>query len=309
MNDESGGAAFSIGAATAITPSMTGLVLWLKGSAGIEATAGAVTAWRDQGPLHQDATVVAASPPHTGVDTVNGIASVTFPLGSNASYLARSSTTLDRNGNPFTAATPRTVFAILKPQTSSSGFGFNITGGPVFSFREQPCFQCLFDLESFFRPSGFYVFGNVWRFGGEEIRGPATAASVYENQPVVCEWYGAASTGSTVTVAVNGSTIATTPTTSLGSAGAAPPAGYVIGNCDNAAGAVNNANYQGPIEEILVYDWIVSGADLTQTRLYTATRSGVNQGVNLGCTNDVVRAAMFGLAFRQSPRSTTAPVH
>jgi len=252
---------------------------------------------------------VSATQPQTGVDTVNGIPTVTFPAGGNNAYLSAGATMKDRNGNAFTAATPRTVIAVLKPHTSSAGFGFNITGGPVFSFREQPCFQCLFDLESNFRPNGFYVFANVWRFGGEEIRGPDTAAVIYNNLPVVCEWYGASSTGSTITVAVNGATISTTPATSLGSAGAAPPAGFVAGNCDNAAGAVNNANFPGAIEEILVYDWILSGAALTQTRLHTATQSGVNQGVNLGVTNDVMRAAMFGMAFRQSPRSTTAPVH
>jgi hypothetical protein len=301
-NDAGGPTSFTIGSAGTSSPPMAGLAFWVKWDVGVVSAAGKVTTWRDQGGQGQDLNVTSGGKePLVGVDTVGGIGWVSMPVGSSGGFISRSATMKNSAGVAMTASDPRTVMAVILPRTSSSGFGFNITGGPVFSFREQACFECLFDLESFFRPSGFYLFANIWRFGGEELRGPPTSDTTYTGKTTLVEWTGSANTGAPVGAAVNGSNVALTPTTSLGAAGAAPPVGFVLGNCDNNTGTLNNANFQGGIAEVLIWDRILTGGDLTQARSYVASRySSLSIGLDIRVTNDAVRAAQLGAMFREA---------
>lgn len=287
--------AFS-GSSSAPTPSMNGLVFWVTGSSGLESSGGVATAWRDQGPLHQDLDTTDGNGPSVGLDTINGIPAVTFPLGSNSKYIRSTATMKDRNGNAFTAATERTVFALFLPKVGNPGTVR--TGGPVFEFRETPMFQCLFDLESTFHANGFYWFDNAWPFSGASLLGPDTTQAIYASKNTMAMWAGAASAGATVTAAVNGTAVALTPTTSTGLVGAPPPAGFVLGNADNNTGTIQT-NFQGAIAVVLVYDWIVTGADLAQTLTYLSTAGGLGV-TNLAMVNDAVRASQFGRSFREA---------
>src|SRR6476620_9632062 len=170
--NSNGPSAFPASGTTGVsTPPSTGLVFWVKGDVGLESSAGLVTAWRDQGPFHQD-LLSDGNAPFAGNVPIGNIPSVFFPLGAVSKYLVHSGTMKDRNGVAFTASHPRTVLAIIHPQQGN--VGYLRTGGAVFSFREQPYFQCLFSLEGFFHPNGFYLFDNAWPFSGGQLLGPDT---------------------------------------------------------------------------------------------------------------------------------------
>lgn len=297
LNSPQGVIAYGSGSSSTPAPSMNGLVFWVTGSAGLESSGGLLTAWRDQGPLHQDLTTTDGNAPSVGLDTVNGIPAVSFPLGSNSKYIRSAVTMKDRNGAPFTAATERTVFALILPKVGNPGTVR--TGGPVFEFRETPMFQCLFDLESTFHANGFYWFDNAWPFSGASLLGPDTTQATYASKNTLAMWSGAASAGATVNAAVNGTSVPLTPSTSTGLIGAPPPAGFVLGNADNNTGTIQT-NFQGAIAVVLVYDWIVTGADLAQTLNYLSAAGGLGI-TNLAMVNDAVRAAQFGAAFRINP--------
>ena len=235
--------------------------------------------------------------PFAGNVPIGNIPSVFFPLGAVSKYLVHSGTMKDRNGVAFTASHPRTVLAIIHPQQGN--VGYLRTGGAVFSFREQPCFQCLFSLEGFFHPNGFYLFDNAWPFSGGQLLGPDTPQATYQNHAIVAIWQGNASTGATVTASANGTNILLTPSTSSGVTGAAPPAGFLLGNADNATGTPQ-ISYQGTMAEVIVWDWILTGPDLTQALIYAGNRAGASTGINLAMTNDAVRGAQFGRSFREA---------
>lgn len=293
----SGAPATGAGAATA-TPPSTGLVFWVRGDRGLQSSGGLLTAWRDQGPFHQDLdTTDGNAPSVTGV-TVNGVPAVTFPLGNNTKYIRATATMKDRDGNAFTAATPRTVLAMIVPRTGNVG-GINRTGGPVFSFREQPCFECLFSLESFFHVNGFYWFDNAWPFSGGQLLGPDAAAVVYAAKPTLAMWQGKATTGAAVLAAVNNVSVALTPSTSAGVAGAPGPAGFVLGNADNNTGTTQS-NFQGDIAEVLVYDYVLTGAALAQAAGYMASRYS-SAPISVSGLTSVIRAARTGMVYRQAP--------
>lgn len=279
------------------SPPETGLVFWVKGDAGLESSGGLLTAWRDQGPLHQDLDTTDGNAPSVGLDSINGIPAVSFPLGNNSKYIRSTATMKDRNGNPFTAALNRTVFAMVLPQLGN--VGFPRVGGAVFSFRETPCFECLFSLESFFHVDGMYLFDNAWPYSGGQLLGPDTDDLVYADKPTLVMWTGAASTGSLIGAAINGTSIVLSPSTSAGVVGASGPAGFLLGNADNATGTPQ-ANNQGAITEVVIYDYVLTGAVLSQVLGYFASRY-TSAPIAVVAPSSVVRAARTGLAYRQAP--------
>lgn len=234
-----------------------GRIFDVDGSIGIEESSpGVLNAWRDQAGQLQDLNETdPGKEPLTGVDTINGVPCVSFPLdGTTHANIRRDATMKDRNGNDLTPGHARTVMAMIKPKTTSTGIGFNVTGGPVFSFRESPMFECLFDLESFFHVDGFYVFANNWRFGGGEVRGPDTAEGTYANRALLAEWRSSGTPA--LAVAVNGGADLTLTGPNPEQTSARPD-GFVLGNCDNLS-TLDQINFIGAIAKVVVWDWDLS---------------------------------------------------
>ncbi len=247
-----------------------GLVAWYKGDAGITSASGVISQVADQSGYGQDLDVVTAGKePATGVDTLDGINGITFTPGTAGRFIARAASLVDSSAATIGPSHDRTVFAVFMPR-SDSGSGTNITGGPVSGFRDSPCFETLFDLESTFHADGFYLFDTAWRFSGGSCLGPDTVRTVYENIGTCCEWRGRSTTGATVAAAVNGAAdLVLTPSVSAGVTGA-PPSGFVLGNADNTSSLSHN--FQGPIFEYLVYDHIVTAGTRALVLAYLAAR-------------------------------------
>lgn len=238
------------------SPPTAHMMFWAHGyGGGIEATAGVVSKVKDFSGQAQDLdTTEAGKEPLTGVYTIDGNPTWSMGDGSTEAYIRRFGTMKNSEGNPVAPADVRTFWAVLLPQTSSTGIGFDITGGACFCWQEGPYFTPVFDLESFFHPDGFYLFDNAWRFDGGVIQGPDTPAATYDNVPTIVCWIGAATNGSPVKVYVNGSLVATTPANAVGVTGPST-AGFMSGNSLNLGGGINLVPFQGGIAEQIAYDY------------------------------------------------------
>ena len=245
-------------------------MFWAHGyGGGIVSAAGVVSTVLDFAGQNQDLdTTIGGQEPLTGALTIDGRPTWSFGDGATSRFIRRAATMLNSLGAPLAPADVRTIWSVILPETSSTGIGFAITGGPLFAWQESPCFESLFDLESFFHPDGFYVFDNAWRFG-DEINGPDTPAATYDNVPTIVCCIGAATTGAPIKVYVNGVLVVTTPGTSGGTA-AAGNTGFVSGNCPSISGALNNVPFQGGIAEQIGYDFDQStdAAAFAQTLSY-----------------------------------------
>jgi hypothetical protein len=253
-------------------------MLWVKGDAGLLSDVDHnVIAWLDQAGQHQN---LLAPPPDPSaildnVDSIDGIPCASFPLiGNPKTYLYSPSTMKDSHGVNTTAATIRTLMAVFIPRSSNDA-GPTICGGALFAWRSTPCFEALFDLESTFLANGFYLFANAWRFSGDELRAGATAMATYDGRPTMAEWRGASTPGSPIAVNINNEVggVTITPSASVGVIGVAPPAGFVLGNCDNLA-TLSQVNFHGSIAEVLAWDYDLSTvpAARTQALQYLANR-------------------------------------
>ena len=252
------------------TPPASNMMWWAHGyGGGIISAAGVVTTVLDWAGQHQDLNVTTAGKePETGIITVDGLPTWSMGIGGTGKFIRRASTMLKPDTTPLVPTDVRTFWAVLSCTTSSVGFGFNITGGPVFSWQEASCFQPLFDLEG---ANAFYVFDNAWRFSGGQIQGPNTPAATWDQVPVIVTWIGASSpAGTPIKVFINGVLIATVPSGSLSLSGASVP-GFVSGNCPNIGGGLNNACFQGGIAEQIAFlgdQSVDSPADFAATLAY-----------------------------------------
>jgi hypothetical protein len=230
-------------------PSRTGLKLWLKGDAGMTQAGGTVSAWADQSGNGNDVVAVSVQPIFDS-PAANGLPCVRF---NNSSMALASSVDLVAIG------AARHVIAVTRPV---SGGGYD-GGGPIINMRSEPSFTLMLALESGFT----YVVTN-----GIDAASIPVDRGVLWNALTVLEL---SSTGypGTYTAALNGTTnlISNSATeVDTGSTG-----GFVVGNrADNGRGQY----FSGDICELLVYDHVLSGADVTAARTYLQAKYAIALG-------------------------------
>lgn len=275
---------------TPLQPPATGLVFWVKGDAGVHETAGAVTAWDDQGSLGQNLDASnAGKEPTIGSDTLDGVPGIVYPLGATTpgstdptllKFLGRASNLLSEPGVDFGIDTGdhsvRSVMAVIRPQRDP-GAATNLTGGTVVNFRQQgvsnKTFSCMFFLQAFFNSFEpiWVLYSTDGPYGVFRMNGPDTPGSTFEDQPLLVEWL---STYPALAVNVNGAPVTLTPSAiAAGQADATTGAadGFVVGGQN--LGTVL-PNFQGAIFEVIVwnYDLSTDPVALAAARAYFAQR-------------------------------------
>lgn len=258
-------------------PSKTGLVAWFKGDVGIlpaSPATGNIVSWADSSGHGQDLDDVGPSTraPLVGLDDIDGIPAVSFPIaGTSDVYIRRLANLVDRNGDPIEAG-PRTVFVVTKPKFSASNF--SITGGPAFTFFNNtlPQFGCLFDLESNFVVNGAYCWSSAWRDPANALQATPLvggAGGPYDHVPTLLEWR---TTGyPQLDFLLNNALTTLTPAVQYGGTGPSANTGFMLGN-EGIGGA--GLNYQGSFSEVLVYDYDLTTAPSqhAKTIAYLRTR-------------------------------------
>lgn len=245
-----------------------GLIAWYKGENIVEGTgpdAGRVVSWTDATDFHQDLdTVHPENKPFAGVDDIDGIPCVTFPLVfADGCMIARDANLVDSDGAPITIG-PRTVVAVMLPRCAT---GFVITGGPVVTFlQESPPMTCVFDLESNLTPNGAYAFAPRWRslFASANEWTPQTGGpgGPYDGVPTLGEWQLPSGTG--IAFYVNNALTPVAPTT-RSSTVAVSETGIVVGN----GGLALETCWLGAFSEIMIWDYDLSENPAARAELLT----------------------------------------
>jgi hypothetical protein len=249
-----------------------GLVFWVSGDVGVTESGGLLTGpWLDRSGYDQHLNVVPSGyEPTFGVETLDGIPGVSFPLDAGQKQISRAQTMHDRTGNPFGIdpgqTTTRSIFAVVRPLTGP----FGIRGGPVLSFRRGgSMFQCVFCYEPDLAPGVFTVYDCNWRYF---VPISATPATDPHDVPLLIEWR---SEYPDIQSAVNGGadlTLTTNYPIALNHGdcdfgGAAP--GFRLGYIDAGIGV---GMFMGSIFEVMVFDSVLAGADLSAVRSYFAAK-------------------------------------
>jgi hypothetical protein len=248
-----------------------GLVFWVKGDAGVSESGGLLLGWEDQSGLGQHLDVApSGNEIPWGGDTLDGIPGAVFPLDNGQKQISRAQTMLDRNGtemgiDPGETLT-RTVFAVVRP-----GLGpFGIRGGVVLAFRRGGnMFQCVFCYEPDLVPAKFSVYDYNWRYGAN-ITG--TPSSDPDGVPKLIEWR---SEWPNIDAAVNGVDLTLDAANNPMAANhgdcdfsTANP-GFQLGYIDAGVGV---GMFMGSIFEVMVFDSVLAGTDLTTVRSYFAAK-------------------------------------
>lgn len=294
--------------AGAVEPPREGLILWLKGDAGVTSSAGKITYWADQSGYGQDVSAASGDAPNYGTDTISGVPCVVYPgTGTTDKRLERTTNLKDRNnvniGTSVGETDTVTVMAAFRPTLVGA-----ILGGCVFAIRRSLAeFGCIFDVEGA-KGGGlywFYLQDAAWK-QGLAVVGPDSTQIAYDGIPTIADWrldY------PSLKISVNaGADLTLSSAVVLG--GVDGQQGFSVGNNVNIGGtAYNDPHAFMSLAELLVWDYELSGSLLTDARTYLGTRySGTGvPGLDIRTVNDVARASMFGLALRQNPTATVIP--
>lgn len=259
------------------TPSMEGLILWLKGDVGVTTSVGnpnLATAWADQSGFNQDFNTDEGFEPNTGLESINGINCISMPASSTA-YMQRFGTgLLDRNGNQMGLGAAETnTFSVLAVFAIGET-NFDFFGGVLLHFNgaDGSPVQTMFDMEHTNRPDGLWLFSNGWRDYGVSNHGPDTAPSVYDGIPTMVQCSSTAFPN--VDVKVNNVDTTLSPLTQQGSQfGATTPLAMVGNSLRTGFGL----GFVLKIGEILAYDHHLpsSPAAQAQTVSYLQGRFGL----------------------------------
>jgi len=247
-------------------PPTEGLILWLKGDAGLTSVAGAATAWADQSGFGQDVGLfpLGDAGPFTGLESIDGVPAITFPtdggVGAVPGRALYRVDLRDRFGALFGynvgERQPRTIIAMIRPRNSTAFF--NVTGGMPVAMVSNPGFGAIFDVESTDTPGGFYAWSRGWRSlsAGQTCEAPsvtAGAGGTYDDQPTLAVW---ASTGfPVISFAVNNVNQALTPSTMPGATGPGA-ASFWIGRVNQAG-----PDFFGAMTELLIWDYDLTTDD------------------------------------------------
>lgn len=277
-------------------PDLLRVPFWVKGDAGVTTiidpdVGRLLTRWNDQGTLHQDLDVITAGKELLfNVHTLDGVPGVYCPVNDvfttpGNRYIGRATNLQAFDGKDFglgpTGHPARTVMAVIIPRNcgispAPPNEAYQ-TGGPVCNFQTQLAgshsFDCDFFLQAYFdafRPSFFTYSSQGGVYGPFQVRGPDTLGSVYADTPHLVEWR---ADWPSLTVAVDGSDLVLTPANLSGDAnayddGAPAGNGFIVGNGTFGG----TTQFQGDIFEIIVWDYVLTGATLTAARNYFAAR-------------------------------------
>jgi hypothetical protein len=220
--------------------------LWLKADAGVTQSGGLVSQWNDQSASHNNLTATGADQPTFNASSINGLPGLTFGSGN------RIASTTD----VLTAGSDRSVIIVAKPADN--------TGGPLIAFRSSPTANFL----------------DVWRDDATYVetytdRSTKGAKSALATIPaaMVAEFY--TTVGSLPTVVVNATTLTTVAESGDGKVTAETGvSGVVVGDYTTSGGT----NWPGDVCEVLIYDHVLSGDDITAVRTYLEARYGIALG-------------------------------
>jgi hypothetical protein len=234
---------------------------WFKADAGISLSGSDVTAWADQsgnGFNASDAGMPGGSR-HLQFNptSTNGLPGLT---GSQA---ASPQALIYTPGNVYTGGAPRTVFAVVK----FGGTGaFGSLGGFVFTFRRSaPEFGLGVFTHGPPDPPGHQV---LYTDFSAPTTIEATTPVDYSGQAMLLRWQTNVG-GTTLSVFKNGVAISTVTNTLGGEIG---DTGFIIGSLINDDG---HAVFEGDINEIIGYDGVLSGGDITLTENYLKEKWGL----------------------------------
>lgn len=237
-----------------------GLIQWLKGDAGVTLVSGnRLSAWADQSGLGQDVLqATAGHQPYQLGDDIDGILGVSFGTAGDANkHMITAGDLLDRNGATMNASHARTVMVVTRPSFDPA---YGRTGGEMWN---QSTWRALFELRSDFVANGAYGWMRVAGDYGNALQfTPVTggAGGPYDGVAIVVT---SASPGfPTLAYSINNVSTTLTPANMYGVPGGA--AGAVLSNLSIA--------YLGSIVEVLVWDYELTGADLTAAYVYLASR-------------------------------------
>jgi len=220
-------------------PAVPGLQLWLRADLGVDITGGSVQGWKDQSghSLNDTASTLVALP----VSSINGRAG--FRL-TGSEYFTGGTNILAGNS-------PRTIFAVHKPSTTS---------GSVLTLRTSTL-----KADYMFNWAPFP--GLVYTDGVNNPNNAFVTPHTITGQPTISQW-SSAGPGTVLGYKENGITFAVTQTS--GSSTDSGSTGFNVGG-----GGAALANYQGDICEILVYDSVLSAGDEAAVQDYLAVRYAI----------------------------------
>jgi hypothetical protein len=230
----------------------SGLKLWLRADLGVTSSSGAVSSWADLSGNGNDlGQVVSGSRPTLVSNVINGQPGISFP-GSPASpgvFLSNGSTNLVASG------AARTIVVVAR-----SGSSGTILSAPFAFRRSTPLFGVGWTPYS---GSNYVYSDGVTGTSNQTVPSAPATSTDY-----VLEFTFDGTTGHNVTFTENGSSL----TVSNGGTGCTSDTGstgFTVGAREDNAGA---STFNGKICEILVYDHVVSGAELAAVRQYLETR-------------------------------------
>lgn len=233
-------------------PPSAGMTLWVNGRAGLISSGGSVSVWQDQSGNGNDLPALIAP----SVGSIKGKAAVSFSkAGSNLLTLP--------------------AFAYFGTTSLTAFFVWQYTGSYVFTpgTADNPCFLC--QNSSSATPNCFGTgvdpststdvepFGCVTLTAGSPTVGPGAESALLANPHQTCVTWDGTSLG----VSIDGGAFAVTPAS-----------GTIVNNTGNGrvgGGFISTDTfYNGEIGEMILYDRVLSRAEISSVQAYLTAQWG-----------------------------------
>jgi hypothetical protein len=233
-----------------------GLVTWLRADAGVTSSGGNVSQWTDQSPFGNNAVQASGgNQPTLTSNAINGEPALTF--NGSSSYLSIPD-------NPTLRPSAMTVIAVASSAGTGGGYT-HILGKPYYSSSSWNAPYSSYELS--INSTGVPFFNcSVAGTGGYD--GAGTVVNL--NQPyLLAGMYD----GTNVSFWQNGGTPATTSISGTLDNGDSTTKNLVIGQA-----SVNSPReyFNGQIAEVLIYNRVLSAAELQQAETYLAVKYNTN---------------------------------
>ncbi len=272
-------------------PPRLGLVQWIKGDAGLTVVATKVSAWADQSGFGQNFLQANPGNQPYSLATINGIPSISFGVAGDANkFMQTAAQFKDRNGVAMSGTSARTVMVVWRPRYDPA---YGRTGGYIWGQGDTTHWNAYFELRSDVVANGAYAwtktigdYGNALQFTPI----PGGAGGPFDGIATITEW--TSSGWPDITFRINNAVTALTPATM----------NSTPGTPDVASLSTQFIACLGAISEVLVWDYAIDADARSQAIQYLTGRyaSTPTTAVSLAMTNDAVRAAQYGRAFRES---------